>query len=380
MCMRKICYITTIAPTLSFFKSQMEFMQENGYEVYAISSYNEDYKEKIGKNTKFIPVEIARGIYPLTLKKSILELKKIFIENKFDIVQYSTPNAAFVASIAAKLAGVKIRNYHLMGFRYLGTKGVLRCILKLIEKITCRNSTHIECVSKSNLELGIDEKIFGAEKVCMVWNGSSGGVDLNRFDIHKREEWRKEIRQRLGYKDDDFVFGFVGRITRDKGVNELFAAFLPLSDRAKLLVVGQAEGIDTLDKELFEKAKENDNILFHDAVSDIEKYYTAIDVLLLPSYREGFGMVIVEAAAMGTPAIVSDVPGPIDAILENQTALTVKVKDAQDLREKMETFLDTPELCAQMGKSCASFVTRTFDSRILCEKILERKDSLIGQL
>lgn len=378
--MKKICYITTIAATLEFFKSQMDYLYENGYEVYAISSYSEDYKEKIGKNTKFMPVQIARGIYPLTLRKSVLELKKIFEENKFDIVQYSTPNAAFVASIATKLAGVRVRNYHLMGFRYLGAKGVLRHILKKLEKITCANSTHIECVSKSNLELGIKEKVFDRNKVEMIWNGSSGGVDLKRFDIEKKHKWRTEIRQALGYDKNDFVFGFMGRITKDKGIDELIEAFLPISDRAKLLLTGPAEGLDTLDVELLKKAKMNNNIMFHSSVSDVERYFAAIDVLVLPSYREGFGNVIIEAAAVGTPAIISDIPGPIDAVIPDETAKLVKAKDVDTLKKAMEEFLDNKDLAKNMSEGAYNFVLNYFDSEKLNEKILERKNMLFGDV
>ncbi len=376
---KKICYVTTISLTIrAFFIPQLKYLSENGYEVSVICSPDESLQEELGENISYIPVPIARGISPTTLLSSILKLKKVFKEEKFDIVQYSTPNASFCASVAAKMSGIRIRNYHLMGLRYLGMEGLSRKLFKFLEKLTCKLSTHVECITKSNLELSVEEKLFPAEKAVIVWNGSTGGVDLERFDVNRKEEWRKEVRQKLGYAEDDVIFGFVGRITKDKGVNELFSAFLPISERAKLLVIGQAEGVDTLDKVLYEKAKQNDSILFHDAVSDVEKYYSAIDVLVLPSYREGFGMVIIEAAAVGTPAIVSDIPGPIDAILENQTALTVKVKDAQDLRDKMEMLLNTPELCEQMGKSCVNFASKTFDSRILCEKILERKESLLG--
>lgn len=375
--MKKICYVVTIAQTFTFFKSQLRYLVEKGYDVCAICSYRDDYIDKIGKNVKFIPVEIARGISPLTLGKSVLELTRVLKKEQFDIVQYSTPNAAFVASIAARLAGIKIRNYHLMGFRYLGTKGILRWILKLLEKFTCMNSTHIECVSKSNLELGIKEKIFKPEKACVVWNGSTGGVDLNRFDVAKREEWRKEIRQSLGYSDNDFVFGFIGRITRDKGINELFSAFLKLSGSAKLLVVGSPEGIDTLDKELFKKAKENENIMFRDAVRDVEKYFAAIDVLVLPSYREGFGNVIIEAAAVGTPSIISNIPGPIDAVIPGETAKLVEAKNDKELKDAMETFLNDKELKNIMSKNAYDFVLNSFDSEKLNEKVFERKQKLL---
>ena len=377
--MKKICYITTIVATMDFFTNQMNYLSHNGYEVHAICSYGDDYKKYIGEDVKFIPVEIARGISPFTLKKSISELKKVFKENEFDIIQYSTPNAAFVASIAAKMAGASIRNYHLMGLRYLGEKGMLRFILKFLEKVTCKFSTHIECVSRSNYDLAVKEKLFPKEKGTVVWNGSSGGVNLKRFDFNKRNEWRKEVRTELSLKEDDLIFGFVGRITRDKGINELFSTFLSLSDKAKLLLIGANEGIDTLDAELFEKAKNNSNVIFCDFKSDIERYFAAIDVLVLPSYREGFGNVIIEAGAVGTPSIISDIPGPIDAVLPGKTAKLVEVKNVEALKSSMEEFINNKDLAAEMSNNAYNYVLNNFDSDKLNEKILERKNLLLGK-
>ena len=377
--MGKICYVTTIAGTLSFFKNQMVYLSDNGYEVYAISSNREDYKERIGKNTTFIPVEIARGISPLTIFKSIFELKKVFKENKFDIIQYSSPNAAFVASIAAWLAGAKIRNYHLMGFRYIGEKGVLYYVLKLLEKIACSCSTHIECVSKSNLEFGVQNGIFKREKAMVVWNGSSGGINVKRFDHTYREEWRKEIRQKHNIGDDEFVFGFAGRVTRDKGINELISAFSQLNNKAKLFIIGRQEGIETLDTDLWSYAQENPNIIIVDFASDIEKYFAAFDVLVLPTYREGFGNVIIEAASVGTPAIISNIPGPIDAVIPGKTAKLVEPKNIVQLYEAMDRMMNNKALVLEMSKNAYEFAPGSFDSDKLNEKILERKNMLLGK-
>lgn len=375
---KKICYITTISLTIkAFFIPQLKYLAENGYEVVVICSPDESLQKDLGEKIRFIPVPIARGISPTTLVSSILMLKKIFVKENFDIVQYSTPNASFCASIAAKLARVKVRNYHLMGLRYIAMKGLYRKLFKFIEKLTCRFSTHIECITSSNLNLSIEEKLFLPQKAAIIWNGSTGGIDLDRFDYQSRDRYRSEIRKELGLLVDDFVFGFVGRITKDKGVEEILEAFGDIKGESKLLLIGAKEGIDTLNPVLWENAQNNKRIIIHNSVSDIERYYAAVDVLLLPSYREGFGMVIAEAAAMGTPSIVSNIPGPIDAILENKTAVTVKVKDAEDLKNKMEMFLNNPELCKQMGKSGVNFVSETFDNHILCEKILERKESLL---
>lgn len=224
---------------------------------------------------------------------------------------------------------------------------------------------------------GVQKGVFPPDKVTVVWNGSSGGIDLERFDFAKRQRWRNEVREELGYSDSDFVYGFVGRITRDKGINELLEAYFSLHTDAKLFLIGRMEDVQTLNTELMEKARQHPNIQFHDSVTDIERYFAAIDVLLLPSYREGFGNVVIEAGAMGTPAIVSDIPGPTDAIDRDKTALVVPVKDTAALAEAMKQIRGMD--CVAMGQHVAQFAKEKFDSNVLCEKILERKQFLLGE-
>lgn len=374
--MYKICYVVTIPLTIeSFFIPQLQYLAANGFDVTVVCSNDSNLQEKLGECIRFHPIDIPRGISVGGSIYALKTLTRFFKKEKFDLIQYSTPNAAFYSSIAAKKADCKVRNYHLMGLRYLGASGLGRVILKTLEKITCHYSTSIECVSKSNMEMGIKEGLFPPEKVTVVWNGSSGGVDLSKFDYSKRDQWRKEVRAELGYTDNDFVYGFVGRVTRDKGINELLQAFFSLDDDSKLLLTGSMEGENTLDASLLGKAREHPNIQFHGAVTDVERYFAAIDILILPSYREGFGNVVIEAGAVGTPAIVSGIPGPTDAIDRNKTALVVPAKDAKALSESMRK-IRTMDV-AKMGKDAADYSAGHFDSEELNKKIAERKRMLL---
>lgn len=374
--MKKVCYIATIPSTIrAFFIPQLQFLSENGFDVTVICSPDETLQDELGDGVRYIALEIPRGIALGGSIKVVGALKQIFCQEKFELVQYSTPNAAMYASIAAKKTGIMKRNYHLMGFRFLGAKGFERFILRTLEKITCKISTSIECVSQSNLELGVQEKIFPKNKATVVWNGSSGGIDLKRFDIARRNEWRKEIREEFGYKNTDFVYGFAGRITGDKGINELLKAFLGLKDDSKLFLLGNIENENTLDSKLLNMAKSSCNIRFQSSVKDIERYYAAMDVLVLPSYREGFGNVVIEAGAVGTPAIVSDIPGPIDAIQQGITGYAVPVKNIQMLQDVMKRMriIDS----TKMGVNASIYVRDHFDSEILNHKILKRKLELL---
>lgn len=366
----KICYVVTIPLTIrSFFIPQLKYLSEKGMDVTVICQQDETIERELN-NIHFIPVNIPRGISVLGMLKSLCELIKIFKHNQYDIIQYSTPNAAFISSLAGCIAGIKIRNYHMMGIRYLGFQGISKKIFKGVEKITCMFSTSVECVSKTNLKLCIREKLFKPEKGTVVWNGSTGGVDVNRFDISRREEYRKEIREELNISKNEFVFGFVGRVTKDKGIEELVEAFLSLQRQAKLLIVGKIENDNKIAPEILEAIKKNRNIIVYPFVTDIEKYYAAIDCLLLPSYREGFGNVVIEAGAMGTASIVSNIPGPKE-IVKKIGGSICRVKNVESLTKCMEEF------------KCMNFalvsdnVRKYYDQNKLNKQIFLRKQYLL---
>lgn len=377
--MKKICYIVTIPITIkAFFIPQLQYLAEHGYEVHVICSSDSSLQKILGEKIKYIPVDMARGISISGTIKAIRELTEIFRKEKYDLIQYSTPNAALNAAIAGKISKIKVRNYHCMGFRYLGFQGIIRFIFKLLEKITCFISTDIECVSQSNLELGIMEKIFKKEKVTVIFNGSTGGVNLEKFSMKNKSEWRKEIRRKYKIKNEDFVYGFVGRITKDKGIDELIEAFLGIDNDAKLFLVGEIEENNKLNLNLLQKVEENKNVIFAGKSTEVEKFYAAIDVLVLPSYREGFGNVVIEAEAMGIPVIVSDIPGPRDTMVKGQTGYLVECKNVNDLRTKMQQIREK-EIYDNFSMNAYQFAKTNFDSRIINKYIWERKELLIGK-
>lgn len=378
--MKKICYVVTVSITIkSFFIPQLKFLAENGYDVTVICSPDEKLKEMLGDKIKYIPVNMPRGLSLFGSIKAIKNLKRIFKEEKFDLVQYSTPNAAFYASIASKSTKVKIRNYHLTGLRYLGASGIFRKVLKWIEKKAIKNSTHVECECKSNVDYCLNENLFSREKAVVVGYGSAGGIDLKRFDIEKAKGYREEKRSTYDVQENEFLFGFVGRITKDKGINELITAFNRLAkenENVKLAVIGGIDLNNGLTDKIFSELNSNERIIRIDATPEIEKYYSMLDALVLPSYREGFGNVVIEAEAMGVPVLVSDIAGPIDAMEDGVTGLKFKVKDVQALYEAMKKGLEFKN--NGFGKNAVEFVLERFDSNKLNQEILKRKNQLLG--
>lgn len=380
--MKKLCYVVTLATTIeSFFIPQLQYLSDHGFEIHVICSKDDKLQDLLGEKIKYIPLDMPRGISIAGTIKSIVELIKIFNQEKYDMVQYSTPNAGFNTAVASKICKIKVRNYHLMGLRYEGDQGIKRKILKTMEKISCHLSTHIECVSNSNRNTAIKEKLFPSKKAVVVWKGSTGGVDLKKFDIFKKEEWRHILRNKYEIEDNNVIFGFVGRITKDKGINELIGAFkdlLAYESNSILMLIGSFEGEEELEQEKLEWAKKSKNVIFISSVSDIERYYAVLDVLVLPSYREGFGNVVIEAEAMGIPVIVSNIPGPIDAMQDGVTGLKCQLKNREDLCEKMKLLLD--ENTRKMySLKARKFVEESFDSEVLCEKIYQRKRELLSE-
>ena len=379
--MYKICIITTISITLKAFVLDLaKSMADSGnFEIHFVCDYDEKFSEQLPDNIHFHPISMERGI---SLKgfNAAYQMYKLFKKEKFDLVQYSTPNAACYASIAARLAKVKVRLYCQWGIAYVGFQGLKRQIFKFVEKMVCQNSTMIEPDSFGNLNFCHNEKLYTDKKSCVIWNGSANGVNLDKFDITKKQVWLNEIRSKYCIPRDARVFIFIGRITRDKGINELFEAskkILQKYDDTFLLLVGSIEKKEFIDPQLYKWSQEDQRVIYVGFTNDVEKYIAASDVYVLPSYREGFGSSVIEAEAMGLPVIVTDIPGPTDAMKKNKTGLVVKKGDASELYDAMEKLYFSEELRSEMGKCAFDFVSKSFDQKVLFEKIKNNRFELI---
>lgn len=380
--MKKICFITTIPLTLqAFVLTTAEYLHENtDYEITFICDYDKDFENSLPDYIRYIPVTMKRGISPSGVK-AVLEMAKIFKREKFDMIQYSTPNASFYAAIAGKLAKIKVRLYCQWGIAYVGVEGIKRWIFKVIEKTVCRLSTWIEPDSFGNLAFSHREKLYPKEKGSVIGRGSACGVNLEKFDYSKKDGLRSEIRNKYSIPETAFVFGYVGRITRDKGVNELLKAYKYLHSQYSdtyLLMVGPEECDGTVDESLFVWSKECSRVIYSGFTNEVEKYLSAMDTYLLPSYREGFGMGVVEAEAMGVPAIVTNIPGPTDAVLDGKTGLIVEKKNVNDLFAAMEKLMTDKDLRNSCSECARVYVSENFEQKTFLVEVLKDRKKLLS--
>lgn len=377
--MKKICFVTTVSITIkSFLLDFKNYLVSHGYDVTFVCDTDNSLYDLCNNQVHYIPVSMTRGMGFDGLSV-INKLTKIFKTNRFDIIQYSTPNAAFYASIAARRAKCENRLYCQWGIRYMGFNGgIKRIIFKQIEKIVCQKSSIIECESNSIYQFSVNEGLYPASKASVIWNGSACGVDLNKYSIDKKVIWREEIRSELKIAENSPVFGYVGRITRDKGANELLTAFREVLKKknAYLLMIGMFDDANTIETDLREWAEESEHVIFVDWTDKVEKYYSAMDVFCSLSYREGFGLVVIEAAAMGLPGIVTDVPGQVDTIEPNVDGWLVPAKNVDNVISTIEYCINNPEKVRKCGCNARQHVEEKYEQNELFKRLTEHRDSL----
>lgn len=378
--MKKICYCTTIPLTMEAFilKSAAYIHNNTDWDISIICSYDENFAAELPGYIHYYPVSIKRGISFDGLGV-IRQMKKIFKRERFDLVQYSTPNASLYASIAAKSAKIPVRLYCQWGMVFAGFSGAKRKVFLREEKFVCDNSTWIEPDSHSNLAFARSLNLYSAEKSSVIWNGSACGIDLNKFDINRKDDYKKEIRSRYGISGDAFVYIFVGRVNRDKGINELLEAYYTLHKQKKtfLFILGGNEFEAGVNSALYNKSVADESVLYTGKVSDVEKYLAASDCYILPSYREGFGMSVIEAQAMGVPVIVTDIPGPTDGMLDGKTGLVVPKQDASALCGAMKKMYADSEMRLRFGRSGHEFVKNNFAQSRFFEYLLQDRKRLL---
>ncbi len=375
--MKNICFVTTTSISIdAFIFPCVPVLKRLGFSVSFVTSCKGDFAQRCqDEDVKVFDFPVQRGFDFFGTFAAAKRFKKLCINEKFDMVVYATPNGALYGSIGARLAGVPCRVLAQWGMRYVGYEGFKRKFICSLEKIACRNATDIRNVSEKNRAIAIRDGMYRPEKCKVLGLGGTIGVDLALYKPDEIPAMRKKTRENFGIPENAITYGFVGRICRDKGVGELLSAFELVQkedSNAYLLLIGGLDDHSMLPDELLARAKENPNVIFCGAVpnEEVSAYLAAADVLVHPTYREGFGMVLQEAAAMFLPTVTTNIPGASEAIVDGETGLLAEKQDVESLKNAMVALFDE-NLRHTLGENGRKRIEEHFERNMMIERLCQ---------
>lgn len=383
MIKEKLIRITTVPLSLEkLLEDQLAFMQDH-FEVIAVSS-EKDRLEAFGKEQGVAThhLEMTREITPLKDLSALYKLYRFLKTEKPKIVHTHTPKAGIVGMMAAYFAGVPIRLHTVAGLPLMEATGFKRTILNIVEKLTYRFATRVYPNSKGLYDFIASEKFAPLEKVAIVGNGSSNGIDTSYFSASLySEEFIATQKEKIGIPANDFVFIFVGRLVGDKGINELVRAFESIqkvTSSVSLLLVGPFEdSLDSLEVTTKQRIEANAKIVTTGYQQDVRPYFAISDALTFPSYREGFPNVVMQAAAMGLPCIVSDINGCNEIITEAVNGLIVPKKNEKALKNAMLRLVNDSGLFNELAANARPSIVSLYERRVLWEALLKEYNDLL---
>lgn len=376
---KKILHVVNIYFVLPYFiGDQFLYFKEKGYELNVIcspSKYLADYANKMGFN--YLEVKILRAIKPLKDLIAIYTICNFIKKNKIDIVVGHTPKGALLAMLAARIMGVPRRVYFRHGLVYETMHGIQRSLMINIDRLSALCSTKVVCVSQYIYSQSLKDRLNSEKKQIVLGKGTCGGIDsITKFNPAYIELSKiNQLKVSLGIKQSDFVIGFCGRLVIDKGIIELVESFYQLKKESnrkyKLLLVGDFEQRNSLPKYIIDKIKYDEDIIVTGFVfSNIEYYYALMNLYILPSYREGFGISVLEASSMQLPVLTTKATGCKDSIIEGNTGFYV-LNTINSITNAIKSLRDDKNITIY-GLNGRKFVLKFFDNRILWP-ILEKE-------
>ena len=386
--MKKLIRITTVPISFKvLLKGQLRFMASNGFDVKGVSSEGEELRD-VHENEGIVmeAINMSRKITPFQDLKSLWEMWNFLRKEKPQIVHTHTPKAGIIGMLAARLAGVPHRLHTVAGLPLMEATGIKRKILNFVEKLTYSSATRVYPNSKGLYDFILQNNFTQSNKLKIIANGSSNGINTTFFSPAQVSEIEKvALREKLNIHSDDFVFVFVGRIVSDKGINELIKAFSELQAAGnneltgiKLLLVGGLESdLDPLNPETLAEINQNKDIISAGFQQDVRPFFAISDALVFPSYREGFPNVVMQAGAMGLPSIVSDINGCNEIIVEGENGLIIPSKNVEKLKEKMLTLARDKNLYIKLKENSRRMIESRYEQSVVWNALLEEYEGLL---
>lgn len=353
----KLMHVVTVPGTLGFFDGQFDYFRLHGYDISVVASPTANFEQMVQElSVKGHRIPMEREISPLKDLAALVRFWSLFRRERPDIVHGHTPKGGFLSMLAAWLARVPLRVYHLHGLRFETTQGLKRRILMFVEQLSCLFAHRVIAVSHSVAEKAVEHRLCRSNKIKVLGEGSVNGVDAQgRFSPDAIESGvRSRLRHKYGIPDDAVVVGFVGRLTKDKGIVELVDAWRIVSAQmpnVHLLIVGEFESGDPVPVEVRESLQAGDRIHLTGRVTNMPEVYRTMDLVVLPTYREGLPQVLLEAAAMELPVVATFATGCVDAVEDGRTGLLVPVGDANALATSIMKYVADAGLRAEHGRA-----------------------------
>ncbi len=375
-----LMHVTTVPHTLMFLIGQIGFIRRAGFQVEAISSIPPgDTKLAFVQEHESVPhtqVAMKRTLNPLHDLWATWNLFRVFRTRRPAIVHAHTPKAGLLAMLAARISGVPVRVYHIHGLRFTTMTGWKRLLIVVCERLTCRLATNVFCVSRSARAIAVDQRIGSAEKIQVIANGSINGLDSQqRFNPSRLpDDARSVTRSDLNIPTDAVVLGFVGRLVKDKGVEDLTSAWQILREQfpqLHLLVVGDYEAEDPVSEATRSSLDGDDRVHHCSFALDTPRMYNAMDVFCLPSRREGLPYVILEASAMQLPVVATNATGCVDAVVNGVTGTLVEIGDVDSLRCAIAGYVADRGLAAWHAASGRRYVNQSFQPKAIQQALLD---------
>lgn len=359
----RLCIVVTVDITIQHLcRGRLEYLASRGFDITVVCAPTPLATEIEARGVRLFTAPLRRAITPLTDLRCLIRLWRFFRRERFDVIEVSTPKAALLGAIAARLAGARCVVHMLRGLVYQGQGPVQRLLLRWSLTIPCRLAHHVLSVSHSMREQAARDGLCSLDRMAVLGEGSSNGVDLGAFSPRLREKGL-EIRRLYGIPADAVVIGFIGRMTRDKGLVELVEAFRGLGDGTSgpyLLIVGAYEARDRPPGGTVDAIASDPRIKHVGWQDDTTLFLAAMDVLSLPSHREGFNNVLLHAGACGIPVVTTDVVGCRDAMRDGVTGLAVAVGDPAALGAALRRLVEDGGLRERMGAEGRRWVERSF--------------------